>query len=664
MTSRRQLSKRWLWSKFAILLVCTIAFHTLIFNNIQAQRDHIAQGGFDSPRLEVLSRLKKEFYLLVRASEGYVFMEGGVSKQDVERALDVFWSRVKSGTNDSYARLYGEAGVDMSVVNDLDKALPEFEVAVRRLQAGLLSSLDPVRALSARFAERINTFDDLTGQVRIARLQHTNADQWTLFEDLKWFQIVLSVYGIGLLLLLLAELLWANQMVSTLSISNAENKRLADSDQLTGLHNRRSFDELLRRLLAPDASGRFAVIAIDMDRFSGVNSAFGHATGDRVLIETGRRLRELAPGAFVARLSGDEFALVLNDADGPAARRLANRIAIAGAQPVDIGDRHYQPSFSMGIVECSAECATSPEQLLLKANAAVATAKSRGRGQIAVFQDDMMAELRLHAAIEADLRFAIDRDQIEIVAQPKVGLTTGRVAGFEALARWHHPLHGWINPEKFCRVADSTGLSLALGRAVTDKACALTSTLKTSGFAGRISINVSPAFGIHPDFVASMRAIVADHGLLLTDIEIEVTEEALFSEIGTLRANLAELQKHGATVAIDDFGKGYSSLSRLTQVAPNVIKVDKSAIDSIAEDPATRAVLRSIVGLAEALRLDIVVEGIEKPEQADIMSKLGVEIIQGYLISRPLPPLKAIAWFGEWTASHPNGAGARDKAVA
>ena len=246
--------------------------------------------------------------------------------------------------------------------------------------------------------------------------------------------------------------------------------------------------------------------------------------------------------------------------------------------------------------------------------------------------------------IRADLADAIKQGQIEIAAQPKTRLPNGEICGYEALVRWRHEKLGPVSPELLCQTADLIGLSSALGLAIADRAFELAASLKRSGFGARMAINVSPAFGSQPAFVDDLKQVLDRHSLSADDIELEVTEDALVQDLGIIRSNMAAFKALGAHIAIDDFGKGHSNIGRLITLPVSDIKIDKLATDRVVQDHRARAIIKSIVALADALGIVSTVEGVETQRQADVLAGLGVKQIQGYLVAPPMAPLKLLAW--------------------
>lgn len=647
-------SRRWLFVKFLALIAVVLGVHVLTYRELERQRTLIASSGFESARLEILSRLESEFDRVM--TEGRMYTEGRqdngwpVTLDAVKLALDVFWSRVGSGGNDAYSQVYVDQGVDVSVLADLQKALPEIEAAVNQLRAGDAKSLEPLNAFWLRFHQRVREFNEAAYVARIRALQNSSEAQFQLFATLHRYQIGVIALGAIMLLLFLAEWFWASRIVDRLRVSNERNRELAEVDALTGLYNRGALDRELSRRLAQPFAESLTAIGVDIDRFRSVNDSLGPTVGDKLLVAIAHRIREVARDGYVSRMAGDEF-LVLLGAPITQARDTAAQLAAALSAPIFVGDRYYQPSTSIAVA--AQDQAHTPEDVIQSVTVTMSEAKAYGGGAVVEYHADLIRNARENAVIEGDLAHAIQYGQIEIVAQPKVRTVDRSFIGFEALARWNHPSLGFVPPEKFCKVADTIGLSSELGLRVADLAFELGSKIKRAGHAGRTSINVSPAFGSHPAFVKNILQLLEKHDLTPSDIEFEVTEEYMLFEFGELRANMHDIHALGAHVSIDDFGKGHSNISRLSRLAVSVIKADKSLIDNAGSDRASRAILRGLVQLSDELGISLLVEGVETEEQARLLLDIGVKFAQGYLFSRPQPPQMLMSWLAERRGSSP-----------
>jgi diguanylate cyclase (GGDEF)-like protein len=445
------------------------------------------------------------------------------------------------------------------------------------------------------------------------------------------------------LVLVLGIVVWVREILATRQRTTLL-RRLHDEaihDPLTGLANRR---ELTRRLASVNLRQSWSVLALNLDSFKTVNDVLGHGRGDDLLCAVAARLRAvMPPGAFVARVGGDEFAVLLA-AEAVEAQRLGERLVAAvrlacGDVP---GVDHVGVSASVGlaIVPRSTEAADAPDPLtaLSEAGAAQRIAKSAGRDRVQLF-DEVAAQLRRRRlTVEQRLRAAVAAEDLHVHYQPIVELTGERVAGVEALARWTDPELGAVEPEEFIAVAEDSGLVVSLGELVLHRAFeqAVAAGLPAAGV--RVSCNVSPLQLRVPGFHRVVEDALTAHGMPPRAVVLEVTEAVLVEEEGMAVRTLHKLVELGVVVAIDDFGTGHSALGYLRRLPAQVLKIDKSLTGGLVDHPQDVAITKTVTDLAAALGLSVVVEGIESQEAADIVRRLGAHYGQGSLfgVARPL----------------------------
>ncbi len=461
-----------------------------------------------------------------------------------------------------------------------------------------------------------------------------------------------------------------------------ETRHRASHDALTGLPNRELFREQLADALhqARRAGRRLVLLLLDLDNFRDVNDSQGHATGDAVLRQVARRLRQrVGDLAGLARMGGDEFAVVLQDTGEAAdAVAFARDISLLLREPfespagpvslgVSIGVAVHDPrtdrtpaedlAAALGIaVPTAARRPADPQdpelegdpvvhRLLMQVDVAMHRAKS-DRCLIALYDRDLDIDPGMRLNRVADLREAIDRGQITVAYQPIVHLATHRVRSFEALARWTHAERGPQSPIEFVTLAEQSGLIGDLTDAV------LTASLRQSAIWHRqgrdlaVGVNLSPSLLISPDYVDHLRHLVEASGLPADRLRIEVTESTLVGSASV--AALRRIQAWGPRIAVDDFGTGYSSLGRLKELPVQTLKIDRTFVRSVCEDPRDAAIIRSVITLARELELRVIAEGIETVEVARLLTQLGVERAQGYLFSRPLPGDQFERWHDDW----------------
>jgi diguanylate cyclase (GGDEF)-like protein len=446
---------------------------------------------------------------------------------------------------------------------------------------------------------------------------------------------------------LLGQTLHADRLRAEALDREAELQR---SDQLTGLPNRAMFLHCMARAL--DRHRRdlrpLAVLLFDLDDFKAVNDTFGHASGDRLLVRVADRLRgALRPADTLARLSGDEFALLVEDGADPVA--MAGRVVGAFQEPFTVEGTPITISASVGVAELGpgAEVA-DVDMLLAHADAAMCSAKHLGKGRLAVY-DPIMSRTRTRELQLRDLlRQAIADGVIEAVYQPIVELASGRVIAFEALARWRHDGQV-VDPSVFVPIAARSGLLPDLTDHMMWLAAAQLDRWSTAlGHRQlQIGVNVPPTLISHVDFPARVAACIRHYQLAPGQLVLEITEDALLVDPNAAREVTSQLRKIGAILALDDFGSGYSSLLHLQQISPRSVKIDRCFARDLDTNPATERFMAALLALCRDLGLRVIVEGVERAAQADVLRRLGCSHAQGYLFGRPARPeeIDELAYF-------------------
>jgi diguanylate cyclase (GGDEF)-like protein len=419
--------------------------------------------------------------------------------------------------------------------------------------------------------------------------------------------------------------------------------RQASIDSLTGLANRRIFTELLAaRLHATDPDAKpVAVLFCDLDRFKGVNDVLGHAAGDELLVEVGRRLAAcVRSDDLVARLGGDEFTVLLRDVDDEwSPRAFAAKVREAMAAPISIEGSEVVVHLSIGAVVAAPGSATVKE-VLREADAAMYAAKSRGGDRLLTFEENMLLERSERLDLEASLAAAAyEPEQWHVLYQPQVEIATGRVVGAEALLRWRHPERGLLTPDRFLPVAEETGIVIPLDQHVLR--CALREAAQWRDLPGtdsdlRVAVNFSVRTLQSAGLVEMVQRSLEEAGVPGSCLEIELTESSAVADPDSLGGILRSLAELGVTIAIDDVGTGYSSLALLHKLPAQRLKIDRSFVQRIPEDSSSRSVVEAVLLLADRLGQSVVAEGIETAEQARQLIELGCRFGQGYLFARPV----------------------------
>jgi diguanylate cyclase (GGDEF)-like protein len=436
--------------------------------------------------------------------------------------------------------------------------------------------------------------------------------------------------------------------VERLRSAIAQLMHTAAHDPLTGLPIRRLLLERLKRELGRDAAdgAGIAVLFVDLDNFKLVNDSLGHGCGDEVLSVMAKRLTGCVGSEDTAsRFGGDEIVILHPRATEGSAVGLGKRILATLAEPIFVSGKEVVVSASVGVALCMPG-AKSAEQLLREADAALYSAKGRGRARLEQFNDELLARAERRVQIESDLRAALRQSQLFVEYQPQVRLKDGCVVGVEALVRWRHPTHGVVPPGDFIPVAEDCGLIVNIGQLVLQESCRQLAdwTKHTPGRSLAMTVNVSPLQLAEPDFLASLRKVLAGTGVDPTALCLEITESALMSATDDVARLLDQIKQLGVFIAIDDFGTEHSSLSRLRDMPAEVLKIDRSFIDGLSSEPGDTAVVSSILSLAYAMGKHTIAEGVEKREQAAMLLRMGCEVAQGYFFSRPvgaehIPPM-------------------------
>ena len=413
-------------------------------------------------------------------------------------------------------------------------------------------------------------------------------------------------------------------------------------DPLTGLANRALFiDRVEHALTRRDEPKRLAVLFMDVDDFKTINDSLGHAAGDLVLVAVAERLRGcLRPEDTVARLGGDEFGVLVEDADGSLAADLAARLLGALGNPFEISGKQVHLQASIGLAYASDDIRTANE-LLRNADVAMYTAKNRGKGRVERFETSMHAAVLSRLELKADLERAISHDEFRLRYQPSFDLKDGRLAGFEALLRWRHPTRGEIFPSDFIGLAEETGLIVPIGKWVIERACEQARAWVDAGRDDLVmSVNLSARQLREPEIVGWVSGALAAAHLPPERLMLELTESSLMQDDD---GRLHEIRDLGVRLALDDFGTGYSSLSYLSRFPIDVLKIDRSFTRELGSELEDSALVRSVIQLAAAMNMQTVAEGIERPEQLARVTALGCDFAQGYLIGRPMDPIRATA---------------------
>lgn len=448
--------------------------------------------------------------------------------------------------------------------------------------------------------------------------------------------------------------------ISGLKIAEEQMEFQAYHDVLTSLPNRKLF---IDRLALATAQARrtnlpLAVMFLDLDHFKVVNDTLGHTAGDELLLTIAERLTKcLREGDTVARIGGDEFTILVSSLKEPDdAARVAEQILEAIEEPVMLGDRQLFVTASIGIA-LSPTDGTDAETLLKNADSALYRAKDAGRNNYQLCTEEMKVRALERLSLEGSLRRALDREELVLHYQPVINLVTGRVSGLEALLRWQHPERGLTHPAAFIPLAESSRLIAPIGEWVLRTACEQAMRWQKAGLNGfRMAVNLSARQFQQRDLSRSVEAILAEAGLDPADLELEITESTAMHNVELTIETLHQLRGMGAHIAIDDFGTGYSSLNYLKRFPINTVKIDKSFVQDLENDPSGAAIVTAVIDLARILNLRVVAEGVETEQQLRFLQRRECEEMQGFFFSQPMsaeeltPYLSGAQQFGAFSS--------------
>jgi diguanylate cyclase (GGDEF)-like protein/PAS domain S-box-containing protein len=425
----------------------------------------------------------------------------------------------------------------------------------------------------------------------------------------------------------------------------------ANHDHLTGLANRAYFTERLHAAFNGTPGQRVGLCYLDLDGFKAINDTLGHVIGDQLLVEIGRRLADLvqAPGQMVARMGGDEFVVLVEHCGGlDTLVKLAEKILAAVAIPVHLAGHRLSVSASIGLVERSVFDA-SPAETMRDADVTLHWAKVDGKNRWAAYDQERNAREVARITLSAAMPAALEHEEFYVDYQPIVSLEDGKLIGVEALVRWAHPEFGRLGPDRFIGLAEETGLIVPLGRWVLETACRQAMKWRAAGASPMLNVNLAARQVAEPGLVDDIASIISDVGIPPTSLQLELTESAIMGTTGEPLEALRRLVELGVRIAIDDFGTGYSNLAYLRHLPVHALKIAGSFVEGLRagdQDSVDAQIVTALVSLAHTLNLDVIAEGVETSEQADLLRRIGADSAQGWLYAKPGPPEDVEPWLG------------------
>jgi diguanylate cyclase (GGDEF)-like protein len=445
-----------------------------------------------------------------------------------------------------------------------------------------------------------------------------------------------------------------DQMRVSIGAQQSEIRRLAYWDHLTGLPNRARFREAAREAIdragktSDKASAQLSIVVLDLDRFKHVNDALGYTFGDSVLQAVAKRLslHDVGPNDLLARLGGNEFALLLNHTDSTAAYQFAQRVASSFEEPLTFADQSIDLSAGIGIA-CWPEHAADADTLMGLAEVAMYAAKARTTG-VQIYQPSLDSSSTQSLSLLTELRHAVEHNELRLYLQPKIELNLSAATSVEALVRWQHPTRGLVPPVEFIPFADQTGFVRQLTLWIFNEAARVWPELQKVDQACQIAVNLSTRDLMDPALPGNLQAILKTHNVPASGFCLEITESAIMDDPQRAEATLNRLNECGFKLSIDDFGTGYSSLAYLKRLPVDQLKIDKSFVMAMEKVKGDAVIVRSTIDLAHNLSLTVVAEGVENAVVYNLLKKLGCDQAQGYLISKPMPAAEYVAWRERW----------------
>lgn len=425
-----------------------------------------------------------------------------------------------------------------------------------------------------------------------------------------------------------------------LTKSREKMQKTAYTDYLTGLPNRLGYSEYIDAELRHAEPGEnIAIVDMDIDYFKFINESYGHSYGDDTLREVAKRLTHLSQerGAYLARIGGDEFVVVLRDFSSK--EELENQIQQILRylkEPFFIGEREFLLTVSAGVVIAPAD-GNNYQRLTRNMDAAKFFAKTNGRDMYVFYDESLYKALVEKLELQNEIRKAIDDKDFEVYFQPQIDLATEQTIGFEALVRWNHPEKGVIFPSEFIPVAEESGLIVPLGEYVLRESCIRLKKWQDAGYTKQVlAVNLSARQFKDREFMQKVVNIIRETEINPKQLELEITESMALDDLDYAIQTLQKLKELGVSFALDDFGTGYSSLNYLKRLPVNQLKIDKSFMDKVLEDHSDQKIVETIIALAQALDLVVIAEGVERTEQADFLKSISCDKAQGYLYSKPV----------------------------
>ncbi|MBL8587496.1 MAG: bifunctional diguanylate cyclase/phosphodiesterase [Methylobacteriaceae bacterium] len=626
----------------AIIAICGLGLFGII--RIQGEIDEIVVGASRTELVSAAPRALFEADETRLAVLAYFRAPAAAARQEAENRFAALESRLRELESGAHRALLAASDEARRARASVAELIAEAGPLVRSL--GPSADRDAIDRALEQTARSLQAFAAEAAAFRAARAR---ADQARLQRLGHWQIAIMGVLLVSIASALLLSIGQKRRMALVHRNTQAMSERfeyLAKHDALTGLPNRRHGRDLVEGLIAAKRVEpvEIGLLCIDIDRFKQINDTLGHSAGDALLVAFAARLRQIAPasaGAHLVRLGGDEFLVAFALADGrDGLARRAREVAAHLAHTYELEGHHVAIGASLGAAAMEARLCDWAT-LLSQVDIALRHAKDSGRNQIAFYEKGMFEIEQRRHLLEQDLRFALERNQIEVHYQPIMRLQSDAVVGVEALVRWRHPDLGLIPPGDFIPIAEETGSIVEIGEWVLRTACHDATLLPAEV---QVSVNLSAVQLLRDNLVEAVAAALAESGLSGARLELEVTESVMIRNEARVARFIGEIGKLGIGLALDDFGTGYSSLAYLRRFAFRRLKIDRTFVQDIERDRQARALARIVVDIGRALDMSITAEGVETQGQALLLAAEGCECAQGYLFARPLPLVALLEW--------------------
>jgi len=646
-------TRRGFWIAMALLAAFTFTaaaefrLYAASILTVQAEIQNHQMTGSQSA-LNEIARLSSEVLILLQSADG---TDGDLS--DLQSALDTVYVRADHITQRVVASGAGENAPDIEGAERIAQASKAAILAIETLVTLLDQALLAPEPLAALRAPELATAIETARVGSFRYLDHTTRMQASLMRQ----QTEKVIYLTRATLVFLAFVAMAGvvslhmlrlEVLAREEREKAERRadRLAYFDSLTGLANRIQFQDKVDEFLEPNAKG--ALILIDLDAFKEINDRHGHVAGDAVLKQIARSIRAEAEenGGMAARLGGDEFAVFMPTDNTEFLTRFCQALVETCALPVDFAGTRIFSGVSIGIAtttQISSAVQRSYDQMMRVSDFALYASKGAGRGRFTLYDADLERQMDERRTLLKELPKAIENEELEVFLQPKVIMETGEVLGFEALVRWRR--NGvLLNPGQFIAVAEDSSRIRDIDAFVLDRAVKIIADWNRRHRTNYgVSVNLSGKHFVARNSLPFVGEALARHRFAPEMLTLEITETVQLSSWDVAQETVAELKALGCKISIDDFGTGYSSLIYLRTISADELKIDKKLIDEIEGSEEARFILDAVIDLANSLKIEVVVEGIERPEQREFLSDLGCAVGQGFLFGRPVAAAEALA---------------------